>query len=72
VHLAHKRWKERVEDREQEERIQEMYQDESCKDLQWISEAMIILVNMIGKTKCKKCRQSSDLGTQGSDTWRQM
>jgi len=54
-----KRWKERVEDGEQEERIEEMDpEDESGKDLQWISEAMIKLLNMICKAKCKKCKQS--------------
>jgi len=59
LELAEKKWKERVEDGEQEEGIEEMgLEEESGKNLQWIPEAMIKLLNMMGKTKCKKCNQS--------------
>jgi len=55
---AEKKWKERVEDGEQEERIEEMDpEDESSKNLQ-MHEAMIKFLNMTGKTKCKNCKQS--------------
>jgi len=56
---AEKKWKERVEEGEQEKRIEDMGpEDESCKNIQWLPEAMIKLLNMIGKTECKKCKQS--------------